>query len=151
MLLGSISHGLRALYTVSFCMQDHEQLVATMQRIMCYPESYDLEEELRETSQYSRRQYHLSDRDQKQERREPLRFRGDGEPDAEGTRPPLAWTIIWRGTYSNRYGECIPKEMVRWGYVIWDAARLESTGARGLLERLLEEDHRGLDLDFEIA
>ncbi|RMZ78575.1 hypothetical protein DV738_g3796, partial [Chaetothyriales sp. CBS 135597] len=49
--------------------------------------------------------------------------------------PPLAWTLIWHGTYSNLYGWYIPDEIRRWGYVMWDAARLERTGGKELLMR----------------
>lgn len=80
-----------------------------------------------------------------EDRRDPLPFRGDGEPDAKGTRPPLAWTVVWQGTYSNMYGEYIPKDTIRWGYILWDAVRLEGTGARQLLEAQWEDEWAPLD------
>ncbi len=62
-------------------------------------------------------------------------FRGDGEADEDGPRPSLRWAVLWRAMYSNRYGEYTPLEARRWGYVFWDAARLEGSGAIELLER----------------
>lgn len=40
--------------------------------------------------------------------------------------PPLAWILFWRGEYSNLFGVFIPKALRRWGFVMWDAARLDS-------------------------
>lgn len=55
---------------------------------------------------------------------------------------------IWGGTYSNLYGYYVEHAIRRWGYVIWDAVRLERTGAEELLERQWkagwgEDDPRG--------
>ncbi|GLA76492.1 hypothetical protein AtubIFM55763_008070 [Aspergillus tubingensis] len=58
-------------------------------------------------AQSGRRAIAPSERDKKEERREPLPF---------------------RGSY-------IPDEFHRWGYVMWDAARLERTGAKEVLAR----------------
>lgn len=54
-------------------------------------------------------------------------------------RPPLAWTMLWNESYSKLYGDYIPDEIRRWGYVIWDAGRLERVGAARLLERQWKE------------
>ena len=59
--------------------------------------------------------------------------------DADGSQPPLAWTLMWGGTYSNVYGWYIEPDFRRWGYVFWDAARIERTGAEELLLRQVEE------------
>ncbi|GLA90105.1 hypothetical protein AtubIFM56815_005659 [Aspergillus tubingensis] len=77
-------------------------------------------------AQSGRRAIAPSERDKKEERREPLPFRA---------HPPLAWTLLWKGTYSNMLGSYIPDEFHRWGYVMWDAARLERTGAKEVLAR----------------
>lgn len=45
-----------------------------------------------------------SDRDLRQQRREPFPFRGDVEDDPDGMYPPLSWTLVWKGTYSNIFG-----------------------------------------------
>ncbi|KAG8156539.1 hypothetical protein KVR01_013643 [Diaporthe batatas] len=51
--------------------------------------------------------------------------------------PPLAWVLMWDGKYCNLYGEYIPDELRRWGYVMWDERRWNSIdGALGLLIRL---------------
>ncbi|ODM18747.1 hypothetical protein SI65_05364 [Aspergillus cristatus] len=73
---------------------------------------------------------HPTDQDSKQKRRDPLPFQGDNEE-----LPPLAWTLIWQGTYSNLFGWYIKDELRSWGYIMWDAARLERTGAKEVLHR----------------
>lgn len=47
----------------------------------------------------------------------------------EGDRldlPSPAWVQFWHGEYSNLTGNLIPEELRRWGFVMWDAARLNS-------------------------
>lgn len=100
-----------------------------------------LEGVMGETQQTLQRQHHPSERDRLQEERASLPFRGD----AEAHGPPLAWTLIWDGTYSNLYGYCIPDEMARWGYVFWDASRLDGTGAKNVLRRQWEDCWGGDD------
>ena len=51
---------------------------------------------LGEAAQSQRRWDLPSDRDEKQLRGNPMPFRGDGGPDEQGERPPLAWTLIRR-------------------------------------------------------
>jgi hypothetical protein len=118
-----------------------------MQGAICYPGGFELDREWRESGQSARRGAgrSLSERDRMQDRRDPLPFRGDGEPDAQGTRPPLAWTVIWGGTYSNLYGEYIPKDTLRWGYVFWDTVRLAGPGVWELLEEQWEDEWSPLD------
>lgn len=72
-----------------------------------------------------------SDRDLAQDEGRPMSFRGD-----DLDSPPLAWVLIWGETYSNLFGTFIPKQLRRWGYIMWDARRLEETGAE---ERLMRE------------
>lgn len=96
---------------------------------------------LGETYPILRRQHNQYDRDRLQEERSPLPFRGDEEEDG----PPLAWTLIWGGTYSNLYGYYIPEGMSHWGYVFWDAVRLERTGAKHLLKRQWDDYWDGDD------
>lgn len=123
---------------VFFTTKNHAHLVSTMQEHMSLPAGAFLERQaLGDEAQFQRRQERLSDRDLKQQRRDPLPFKGDGEPD---TNPPLAWTLMWRGTYSNLYGYYVLDMIKRWGYVMWDAARLERTGAKEVLARQWEED-----------
>ena len=72
------------------------------------------------------------DRNKKEARRDPLPFEGD-RPGPASKRPPLAWTLLWGGTYSNTFFSTIPTSFRRWGYVMWDAARLERCGAKEVL------------------
>ncbi|KAI9167824.1 hypothetical protein HJFPF1_03963 [Paramyrothecium foliicola] len=131
-LEGTTLQGLNLLHTVLFWKSGRERLVSVMQEHI--RRSYIPMDEATgifgETAQYTRCNNERSERDVLQEVRSPFPFRGDDDPRA----PPLAWTLIWRGTYSNLYGCYIPDEMRRWGYVFWDAARLESTAGKEILE-----------------
>jgi len=136
-LEGLTLRGLPLLNMVLFKIKDHSHLVSTIQQHMVssYIPFNAVEGVLGETQQALQRERHPSERDRKQEHRAPFPFLGDGEPDM----PPLAWTIIWNGTYSNLYGWYISDEMRRWGYVFWDAATLEGTVGREMLRRQWEE------------
>lgn len=100
---------------------------------------------LSEHAQSNLREERVSRREQKQERRDPLPFTGDGDSETEGPRPPLAWTLIWGGTYSNLFGSYVPDTIRRWGYIFWDAERLERTGAKELLARQWKEEWKESD------
>src|ERR1700761_5356841 len=103
LLKGTISRGLELLHAV-FLINNHTQLVSTMQNNICWPAGSFLEgEALSEGVQSERRQAWPSPHDEKQDRRDPLPFNGDSEPDHE-SHPPLAWALMWGGTYSNLYG-----------------------------------------------
>ncbi|PLB50665.1 hypothetical protein P170DRAFT_406006 [Aspergillus steynii IBT 23096] len=141
LLKGAISRGLELLYTVLFKMNNHDHLVSTMQERIAWPAGYFLgNEAMGQTAQTLRRRRRPSARDLKQERRDPLLFHGDSLLDVEKGHPPQAWTLIWGGTYSNLYGYYVHDTLHRWGYVMWDAARLESIGASEVLMRQWEED-----------
>lgn len=135
-LEGIALHGIPLLRTVLFGIRNHEHLVSTIREHMTM--SYILMSQLggvfSQRQQAMRRRIHPSDRHRMQEERAPFPFRGDGEPDA----PPLAWTTLWGDTYSNMYGLYIPGDLRRWGYVFWDAARLEALGGKELLKRQWE-------------
>ncbi|EIT82871.1 hypothetical protein AO1008_10942 [Aspergillus oryzae 100-8] len=141
LLKGTISRGLDLLHMVIFEIKDHTHLVTTMQQHISWPTGNFLEgEALGESAQFQRRQEHPSNRDLRQERRDPLPFQGDEVPDPNGVHPPLAWTLIWRGSYSNLYGYYVQDIIRRWGYVMWHATRLDYTGAKELLARQWEAD-----------
>lgn len=41
--------------------------------------------------------------------------------------PPLAWVLFWQGEYSSLFGPIyVPETLRRWGFVMWDAARLDA-------------------------
>ena len=135
--------GLHLLHTVLFKIRDHEHLVSTIQQQMgsSYIPLNALEGVLGEADQAMRRENRPSEQDRMQEERAPFPFRGDGGLDA----PPLAWTTIWDGTYSNLYGWYVPDELRRWGYVFWDATRLEGSGAMEVLKQQWEQAWDGDD------
>ncbi|KAK4234785.1 hypothetical protein C8A03DRAFT_37412 [Achaetomium macrosporum] len=131
---GTVMCGLELLHTVLFKMRDHEHLVTTMQKSISL-DGQLFDGALLQATQWKRHEEQLSERDLKQQARDPLPFMGDLEPDTHGSCPPLAWTLIWKGTYSNLYGEYLDDDMRRWGYVMWDAARLKTEGGKDLLLR----------------
>lgn len=89
---------------------------------------------LGEMEQDQRRRENPSAGDQMTEERAPFPFSRD---DLGG--PPLAWTLIWGGTYSNLYGWYTADEMRRWAYIFWDSERLEKHGGKELLLKQWEE------------
>lgn len=93
---------------------------------------------LNDHRQQERRAQAPSRKDELTNERAPLPFQGDCL-----SGPPLAWTIIWRGTYCNMIGDYIPNKPRQWGYVFWDADRLEGCGGTDVLRRQWEDrwDH----------
>lgn len=136
-LEGLTLRGLRPLHTVLFCIKDHEHLVSVIRKniVQSYIPIRAYEGILSDSYQEFRYMNNPTDRDRLQESRVQLPFRGDEEPDA----PPLAWTIIWGGIYSNLYGFFISEELRRCGYVFWDAVRLESGDGIEVMERLKKD------------
>lgn len=136
LLKGTISCGLELLSHVLFDMKDHEHLVSTMQkRMTCFIGDFLEDDALGDLTQAKRRREAPTERDRKPRRRDPLPFQGDVETDPEGVYPPLAWTVLWGGTYSNLYGYYVGDDIRCWGYVIWDGSRFERMGAEAVLRR----------------
>ncbi|KAF4499962.1 hypothetical protein FAGAP_3844 [Fusarium agapanthi] len=79
--------------------------------------------------QHNWRRWLFTDGDEAQDSQKPMPFRGDGEH-----LSPLAWVIIWKETYSNFYGAYIMGSFREWGYVMWDAGRLISSGGADTLK-----------------
>lgn len=133
---GTVLHGgLGLLQTILLDTKpenDRERLVALMRDSIASSHTplTEFEGAFGLTAQSHRRQEAPSTGDALTARRAPLPFLGDG---LDG--PPLAWTVIWDGTYSNLFGEYMPDEMRRWAYVLWDERRLEQHGGRDVLER----------------
>lgn len=73
-------------------------------------------------------------RDLGQEWQSPPPFRCDSIE-----HPPLSWTLVWRNYYSNLSLSEKDYGIRFWGHMMWDAARLECTGAKGVLLREQEE------------
>ncbi|KAH7130725.1 hypothetical protein B0J11DRAFT_523957 [Dendryphion nanum] len=136
LLHGTLSRGLELLHTVLTSRSAHEQLVNTMQQNLCFPTGYSLEDLfILESPQYLRRHQYPIDEDSMELRRDSLPFIGD--TDAKG--PPQAWVLIWKGTYSNKYGHTIPETLRRWGYVMWDTGRLSDINGYELLAQQWDE------------
>ncbi|KAI1840396.1 hypothetical protein JX266_013404 [Neoarthrinium moseri] len=69
----------------------------------------------------------------------------DGAFGLDNSCPPLAWTIIWRGTYSNLFGHYVDDDLRCWGYIMWDAKTLGRTGATKVLARQWQKRWGGTD------
>ncbi|GKZ36426.1 hypothetical protein AbraIFM66950_007498 [Aspergillus brasiliensis] len=138
-LIGTMTQGLDLLQTLFFKVQEHSHLVKIMeQTLVLWVEEFlgaDIFGAFSDMAQRDRRAWAPSERDKKEERREPLPFRGDNVDDSDRAYPPFAWTLLWKGTYSNMLGSYIPSGFSRWGYVMWDAARIERTGAKEVMAR----------------
>ncbi|KAL3477777.1 hypothetical protein BJX99DRAFT_257149 [Aspergillus californicus] len=143
LLEGTIFSGLHLLHTVLFTIENHNHLVSTMQEKMLWARGTFLEETFYDRHQDDFRSHifvrvtppPLLERDRKEQRRDPLPFRGDQVLDPTGVHPPLSWTIMRRGTYSNLRGIYIPENMRLRGYTVWDTTRLEQTRADKVLQR----------------
>lgn len=74
------------------------------------------------------------------QKRAPMLFAGD-----DLNKPPLGWTLIWNGTYSNLFPWSTSDEMREWAYVFWDAERIQKWSGGVLLTRQWEECWLGED------
>lgn len=111
-------------------IRDNERLVSLMQRsiVSSHVPISGHEGVLGESHQARRREQDPSLGDSMIEERAACPFVGD-----ELSGPPLAWTLIWGGTYSNLYGGYLPDEIRQWGYVFWDENRLRTHGGEQVL------------------
>lgn len=78
-------------------------------------------------AQDSRRRARYADVDADRDSEQEMRF----EKDSTGS-PPLAWVLYCDGSASDLFGDVAPASFRRWGYVMWDAHRLDN-GARAYI------------------
>lgn len=86
--------------------------------------------------QHVRREMWYSEHDLAQDWREKTPFDKDGLD-----QPPLGWVVLWKGEASNLFGSFVRETYRRWGFVMWDAARLKASGALAYMEK--EEEWLG--------
>ncbi|KAF4953551.1 hypothetical protein FGADI_5887 [Fusarium gaditjirri] len=129
-----------------FEARDHPTLVELVSRYIILSNGDWLFEATDDLVQERRRSHFLSERDQAQDRREAMPFEGDRED-----LPPLAWVILWKETSSNLYGVHIKESFRKWGYVLWDAGRLISSGAADTLTTEWDRFCTTANGDFEDA
>lgn len=124
-----LRHGLQLLLDI-MKTEDHEQLVERIRSAILSGLGHEhrgswssdwIDEAIVYFVQEERRQHWYSQHDSAQDFRHKMPFDGD-----RLGSPPLAWVLFWRSEYSNLIGPYIPRELRRWGYAIWDAARLGS-------------------------
>lgn len=89
------------------------------------------EEAVAFAAQRHRRDSQFDNKDRAEERRQVMPFIGD-----DASAAPLAWTLLWGGRFSNLFGEYVPDELRQWGYVLWDAHRIDVEGTKGYLKKL---------------
>ena len=126
-----VSQGLPLLASV-LRIQSHNELADTLRaNINYYASDMWLDDVTGNTDMFERWERSYSERDLAQDEGQMMPFRGE-----DLDSPPLGWVLIWGETYSNLFGTFIPKQLRLWGYIMWDAQRLEETGAK---ERLMRE------------
>lgn len=105
-----------------------------LSRKNCYDKS--LAESQGCAAQFDRRQmHHHSAAVHQRPRNKTICFSGDTET-LDG--PPLGWVLLWNEKYSNVYGPYVPGPLRQWGFVMWDAARLEKMGVKDLIYKQWE-------------
>lgn len=132
-----LRHGLPLLSAV-FKTTNHDDLVelvrASVVSGMGAHRGYDLEDWLDDAvilaHQDERRGEIYTDDDAAQDSRQKTPFEKDT---LDG--PPLAWARLWNGEACNLFGAYLPKTLRRWGYIMWDATRLDASGAGGYMEQ----------------
>ncbi|KAK4120933.1 hypothetical protein N657DRAFT_674020 [Parathielavia appendiculata] len=107
--------------------KNQAQFAATLKGKTYFLSDFGLTRQWSQALQSSRRIQRPSERDRKQERREALLFKGDGEPDELGPRPLVAWTWLWNDMYSNLYGEYIPRVLHLWGQKVFGMLVIDFT------------------------
>ncbi|OJJ99010.1 hypothetical protein ASPACDRAFT_44638 [Aspergillus aculeatus ATCC 16872] len=139
-LEGSTAQGLWLLQRALCQMEDTEhpaQLVEIMRERLTPESGFIGPHEVTSENWFWNRlnEHGLAEKDLRSQAREAFPFRGDHVPDPREEFPPRAWTLIWHDTYSNLYGDWIPPELRSWGYVFWDAERMETEAKEVLLWR----------------
>lgn len=115
---------------------DQERLVDIMQRsiVSSYIPISGHEGLFGQSKQQRRRQEEPTIGDSLTEERAPCPFCGDNL-----SAPPLAWTLIWGGTYSNLFGWYTGDELRQWAYVFWDGVRLRKYAGDEFLAKQWEQ------------
>ncbi|KAI1347688.1 hypothetical protein F5Y01DRAFT_294547 [Xylaria sp. FL0043] len=148
---GMISRGLKVFMRI-LVLDNHHERVSAMERCLMSPGLNDNDEDelqraFAEYCDYVKRHPSVSHgpyipdaKDEAQQRRDPMGFRGDSLP-ADG--PPLAWVHVWDGRYVNKFGDIMPESLNRCGYVMWDARRWDGVGDREFFTKkwLARPDH----------
>ncbi|KAF4956879.1 hypothetical protein FGADI_3482 [Fusarium gaditjirri] len=126
---GMVSRGLSVLSSV-FKARDRPKLVEVVSEEIVAVVDDLLFRSTIPFHQEERRENHHSDRDQAQDDRQNMSFNGDSYES-----PPLAWVVFWKETYSNLFGDFVPRPLRQWGYIMWDSDRLANTDAVAILDR----------------
>ena len=120
---GTIATGGLDLFRQALTVSGPDELINLMDANLTWCTVDTIADLMSQFAQDMAREEAPSERDEAEYRCDKLLFTGDRE---DG--PPLAWVLLWSGLYSNSYGDCIPVPLRNFGYVFWDAGRLEKTG-----------------------
>ncbi|KAF5549843.1 hypothetical protein FMEXI_4095 [Fusarium mexicanum] len=123
-IIGMSSLGLTALSAIF----EAQGQVALIELVSQHVAALDGDWLFEATKHHKRRGRLFTDSDEAPDSQEPMPFRGDGEH-----LPPLAWVFARKDTYSNLYGAYSIRSLREWGYVMWDASRLTSSGGADIL------------------
>lgn len=131
-LNGVLRHGPQLLLD-TIQTEDHEQLVDRIRAAILSSLGHKhsgfgsvssdwLDDAVGYLVQDERRDRWYSQHDLAQDFRHKMSFNGDNLDS-----PPLSWVLLWRAECSNLVGpDYMSGELRRWGFVMWDAARLGS-------------------------
>ncbi|KAF5546751.1 hypothetical protein FNAPI_8769 [Fusarium napiforme] len=126
---GIVYRGLSVLSSV-FKAQDHPEIVKVVSEEVVTAVDDLLFQSTEIFYQEQRRENQHSNKDQAQDDREKMNFNGDTYDS-----PPLAWVMFWKESYSNLFGDFIPRPLRHWGYIMWDSDRLANAGAAAVLDQ----------------
>lgn len=127
---GMASHGLGLFYQ-TLNTTDRGQLTVLLEKSLRLPSMLPLLQVTDLIAQEEGRSNSPSHHDLRERNEEVMRFVGDNPEDG---KPSLAWVMIWKGRFSNLFGEAIPDHIKLWGYVFWDVHRMIESDAKLLLE-----------------
>lgn len=99
-------------------------------------------------AQNRQRHLHPSERHRMTAERAPFPFPRDRLPDGKlgvDKLPPVAWTMIWKDTYSNLFGAYTADDFRRWGYVFWDDFTVGRLRGHRVLWVQMDQNWGGVD------
>lgn len=131
---GTMSRGLKTTIRL-LTVNGHENLINKMERCLTRDQNMDapMRKSIASVAQDDRRDLSTnppSIRDEAQQRRERISYIGDLVPP---NGPPFAWVLLWNEQYANLYGDYVPIQLRRWGYVMWNEPRWSETRAKDLV------------------
>ncbi|KAJ5832723.1 hypothetical protein N7474_001034 [Penicillium riverlandense] len=134
----AITHGLELLHSAYFKKGSHKQLIDDVHNnYLAEGTCFEVHRDASIFRSWPHRGWnHSGNRDLSTEKHEWLLSGENSRDQDQEWHPPPAWEILPLGNMGALEES---DEFCRWGYVFWDAKRLDHTGARGVLERFYVE------------